>query len=276
MVKKIGFLVFVFFLTAFLAFVAKKLWFVEDEINNQSSEVSEVLTSTSDIENTNEADPSESEDISSTQNVISSSSEPQPQTPNISIKATIPVEDNNTYSFTASVVGEQPTEAYHYELRVGKTLIKSSKDGTFVNIPPIAGGRYALHLVSDAGKYITSIPVRGFVDKSNPEPEQTPASTQKMLITKEEFQQRMLNFNDYTLFGNRNKKKTFVADNVVVMVINRDKEKEGGEFEITDIQDVRDMIKSYGKWRSARVVELEYDSKGFVTLAKIEPVYPEN
>ena len=275
MVKKIGFLIFVFFLTAFLAFVAKKMWFLENDKDVQSPEFSElsVNTSTLDIENTDEANSSESENVPLEQNVISSSSESQPQAPIISLNVSTLVEDNNTYSFTASVVGEQPAEAYHYELRAGKTLIMRSNDGKFVNIPPIAGGRYALHLVSDGGKYITSIPVRGFVDKNNPEPEATSAPTQKMLITKEEFQQRMLNFNDYTLYGNRNKKKTVVADKVVVMVINRDKEKEGGEFEITDIQDVRDMIKSYGKWSSARVVELEYDSQGFVTLAKIEPVY---
>lgn len=270
MVKKIGFLVFVFFLTAFLAFVAKKMWFGENDKVVQSSGSSEVLTSTPNINSTDEAVISEKEDIPSEQNVISSPSEPQPQTPKISIKATTPVEDNNTYSFTASIVGEQPTEAYHYELRAGRTLVKSSKDGTFVNIPPIAGGRYALHLVSDAGMYITSIPVRGFVDKNNPEPEATPASTQKMLITKEEFQQRMLNKSDRTLNGG---KKSYVTQGFNVIVVNA--KSDDGSSDVSDIQDVRDMIHTYNKWQSARVVELEYDATGHVTLAKIEPVYPE-
>lgn len=270
MVKKIGFLVFVFFLTAFLAFVAKKMWFVENDKDVQSPECSElsVNTSTLDIENTDEANSSESEDVPLEQNVISSSSEPQPQAPIISLNASTLVEDNNTYSFTASVVGEQPAEAYHYELRAGKTLIMRSNDGKFVNIPPIAGGRYALHLVSDGGKYITSIPVRGFVDKNNPEPEATSAPTQKMLITKEEFQQRMLDRSDRTLNGGR---KSYVTQVFKVMVVNANSD--DGSSDVSDIQDVRDMIHTYNKWQSARVVELEYDATGHVTLAKIEPVY---
>ena len=110
---------------------------------------------------------------------------------------------------------------------------------------------------------VPSIRVAGFTDRSTP---------QKMLITKEDFQKRMLDYSDRTLDGGRNKKKTFVADGFRVVVTNQDKEKDG-DFEVDDIQDVRDMIKTYKKWKSAHVVELEYDTKGYVTVAKIEALY---
>ena len=93
------------------------------------------------------------------------------------------------------------------------------------------------------------------------------------LISKEDFQRRMLDCSDYTLVGSKSKsKKNYVTQAFQVIVLNSNKEIDG-DFEVTDIQDVRDMIMTFNKWRGARVLELEYDSKGYVKLAKIEPIY---
>lgn len=268
MVKKIGFLVFVFFLTASLAFVAKKMWFGKEEVNVPSSEISEVSgeVSESDIDATPHDEDPDEESFSSEQKTISDSPEPV-STPQTSLSATKPFEENNTYSFTASIVGDQPTEGCRYELLAGKNVVQSSNDGRFANIPPIKGGRYVLRLVTQAGRYITSIPVRGFIDVNSPEPELASAPTQKMLITKEEFQQRMLNKNDHSLDGGR---KSYVTKDFKVVVVNANSD--DGSSDVSDIQDVRDMIKTYNKWQGARVVELEYDATGHVTVAKIEAV----
>lgn len=265
MVKKIGFLVFVFFLTASLAFVAKKMWFGKDDVSIPSPDTTQVFVEVPNPTVASEVENSEGENSIPEQNDITNSSEPVPA-PQTSLSTTKPVEDNNTYSFTASIVGDQPTEACRYELMAGKNVIQSSNDGRFANIPPIKGGRYVLRLVSQAGRYITSIPVRGFIDVNSPEPD-APAPTQKMLITKEEFQNRMLDRNDHSLDGGR---KSYVTKDFKVVVVNANSD--DGSSDVSDIQDVRDMIKTYNKWQGARVVELEYDATGHVTVAKIEAV----
>lgn len=158
---------------------------------------------------------------------------------------------NNKYSFRASIAGEL-TEPYHYELLSGDKMIAKSDDGFFEDIPPVDGGSYTLRLVSE-GEVVASTDVKGFKDN------------QKKLITKEEFQKRMLDPSDHTLDGSRGR-ATVVTKNFRVVLVNTNV-----DFEVSDVQDVRDMIKTYNKWKGARVVELEYDAQGYVTLAKIEP-----
>ena len=167
--------------------------------------------------------------------------------------------ENNKYSFTAFVDGT-PTEAYHFELTKDGTVVSKSNDGSFSDIPP--SPKYELHIVSESGDDLAkSISITDCKDKSGPK-----------LITKEEFQTRMLNLQDHSLDGGRNKKKTFVTDDFKVVVINTNKEIDG-EYEVSDVQDVKGMIHTYNKWKGARVVELEYDAKGYVKLAKIEAIY---
>lgn len=196
----------------------------------------------------------------------------------IVLKATKPVEDDNKYSFNASFVGE-PTESYHFELWSSNKLVKKSENGSFVDIPAVKGGKYKLCMIgNETGKSIaSSIFVRGFVDVNNPDPEPDvepnpePVDRRKKLISEEDFQKRMLTQGDHTLDGGRNKgKKSFVTKGFRVVVVNVTFSED--EFVPSDIQDVRDMIYTYGKWKSARVVELEYDASGYVTLAKVEPV----
>lgn len=159
---------------------------------------------------------------------------------------------NNKYSFKASTVPAL-TESHHYELLNDGKMIKRSDDGAFDDIPPVEGACYTLRLISE-GEELESIEVKGFKD------------TQKRLITKEEFQKRMLDYGDHTLDGSK-RKTTVVDKNFKVILVNTNI-----DFDVSDVQDVRDMIKTYNKWKSARVVELEYDAQGYVTCAKVEPV----
>ena len=174
------------------------------------------------------------------------------------LKASRPVasEDNN-YSFKASFSGEVK-ESYHFELWNNTSLVQTSKNGSFANIPE---GNYKLSLISDVtGKNIVpAIPVKAYAP---------PAPEPKKLISESDFQIKMLDRSDRSLNGG---KKSFVTKGFSVVVVNTDAS--DNDFVVSDIQDVRDMIYTYGKWKSARVVELEYDSKGYVTLAKIAPVF---
>lgn len=174
----------------------------------------------------------------------------------IVLKASKPSYKNNKYSFKASYVGDI-SESCRYELW-GDKLIQSSNDGFFSNVPPIGGGKYKLNLVSETdNRIIASINVPGFVDN------------QKKLITVEEFQKRMLDRKDRTLDGG---KKSFVTKSFRVVVVNSNPQIDG-EHEVTDIQDVREMIYIVDKWKGASVTELEYDAQGYVTVAKIAAEY---
>lgn len=106
------------------------------------------------------------------------------------------------------------------------------------------------------------------VSKSQPtESEPTPSRCPRCPISKSDFQKRMLDTNDHTLYGG---KESFVAKSFRVVVVNADFNEE--DFDVLDIQYIRERIE-FGIWKSAQVVELEYDSLGYVTLAKVEPIY---
>lgn len=166
---------------------------------------------------------------------------------------------DNTYSFTASV-NIEPEVSYRYELKKDGNVINTSRDGAFSEIPPCT--RYELHIVDESGMDLAkSVIITDCKDKSGPKK-----------ITLEDFQKRMLDIQDHTLDGSRNKKKTFVTSDFRVVVVNHNKEIDG-DYMVSDVQDVKGMIYTYNKWKDARVVSLEYDAKGYVKLANIEAVY---
>ena len=188
------------------------------------------------------------------------SDSPEQDSPKVlKLRASKRVVKDNTYSFTATVNSE-PEVSYRYELRKDGSVISTSMDGVFSNIPPCA--RYELHIVSESGEDLAKpVIITDCKDKSGPKK-----------ITLEDFQKRMLDIQDHMLDGNRNKKKTFVTDDFRVVLVNKNKEIDG-DYEVYDVQDVKGMIYTYNKWKDARVVSLEYDSKGYVKLANIEAVY---
>lgn len=188
------------------------------------------------------------------------SDSPEQDSPKVlKLRASKRVVKDNTYSFTATVNSE-PEVSYRYELKKDGSVISTSMDGVFSNIPPCA--RYELHIVSESGEDLAKpVIITDCKDKSGPKK-----------ITLEDFQKRMLDIQDHTLDGSRNKKKTFVTDDFRVVVVNTNKEIDG-DYEVYDVQDVKGMIYTYNKWKDARVVSLEYDSKGYVKLANIEAIY---
>lgn len=262
MIKKIG-LIAVFLLAACLSFIITR------QIKLSIGEVVVVINDTTnvvDCDTTVAVDRDTTVAVDDTTNIDSTNNHPLPISLSVVLKASKPVEDDNRYSFKASFVGE-PTESFHFELWNNK-LVAKSENGSFVNIPAINGGKYKLCLVgNESGKNLASpIIVKGFIDISSPNP------PVKKLISEEDFQMRMLAKGDYTLNGGKVRgKKSFVTNDFRVVVVNGNSD--DGDFVVSDIQDVRDMIYTYNKWKSARVVELEYDSKGYVTLAKVSPVY---
>lgn len=198
---------------------------------------------------------------------------PEPEVVLLKSHAPVYNSTSNSYSFTAYVVGNVK-DPYHYELWSinVKKLTAKSEDGKFTNIPPVKGGRYKLYLVSDkTGENIVKpISVKGFdvVKEPNNNPDTDKLKEKPKKITEEEFQKRMLDTKDRTLDGGR---KSPVSKTFKVIVVNANSDE--SDFGVSDIQDVRDMIHTYNKWKSARVVELEYDDKGYVTIAKIEAIY---
>lgn len=188
------------------------------------------------------------------------SDSPEQDSPKVlKLRASKRVVKDNTYSFTATVNSE-PEVSYRYELKKDGSVISTSMDGVFSNIPPCA--RYELHIVSESGEDLAKpVIITDCKDKSGPKK-----------ITLEDFQKRMLDIQDHMLDGNRNKKKTFVTDDFRVVLVNKNKEIDG-DYEVYDVQDVKGMVHTYNKWKGARVVSLEYDSKGYVKLANIEAVY---
>lgn len=187
----------------------------------------------------------------------------------IMLKATAPQLNGTTYSFQAMCTGIDNTSDCHYELWGKGRKVAESKDGRFSNIPGAANGAYKLCLVGAGNKNLATITVSGFISTNadSNEPQQT-----KELITKEEFERRMLNPNDNTLQMARKAKarKVLLAPTFKLVVVNM----QSGERQVpSDIEGVRDKI-HFGIWKSAKVREVTYDEQtGQVTQATIEPLY---
>ena len=93
-----------------------------------------------------------------------------------------------------------------------------------------------------------------------------------MLITKDEFEAKMLNPNDNSLVVARRAtdKKTVLAHGFTITIVGMATSEKNLP---TDIEGIHDKI-HFGIWKSARVIELVYNEKtGQVTKATISPVY---
>lgn len=278
MSKKIGFIA-AFLIAACLSFFTTKVI-----VDNKDKKVENVIKPTvnpgkgdNDVKDTI---PNHGSDVKSQ---IDPTPNPDPIQEKIVLSGTTPIynKNNKTYSFTSKCSGNV-ADPHHYELWSNK-LVSNSKNGVFTNIPPIKGGKYKLCLVSDVtGKNITSpITVRGFnvkeeiiTDTISPKKNEEGVETklkekpQKKLISEEDFQRRMLDKSDKSLHS---WKKGYITKGFRVVVVNANPD--DGSSDVSDVQDVRDMIHTYNKWNGARVVELEYDETGHVTVAKIAPIY---
>lgn len=173
----------------------------------------------------------------------------------------------DSYRFRCTCTGVPEGTNIHYELWSNR-LVQSSKDGNFKNVPGIAGGKYKLCLVKDENENLVTIRVSGFMPVENEGPEKP----KKMLITKDEFEAKMLNPNDNSLVVARRAtdKKTVLAHGFSITIVGMATSEKNLP---TDIEGIHDKI-HFGIWKSARVIELVYNEKtGQVTKATISPVY---
>lgn len=177
------------------------------------------------------------------------------------------------YRFRCTCTGVPEGTNIHYELWSNR-LVQSSKDGNFKNVPGIAGGKYKLCLVKDENENLVTIRVPGFMpveNKDSPGPGKAEPE-KKMLISKDEFEAKMLNPNDNSLVVARRAtdKKTVLAHGFSITIVGMATSEKNLP---TDIEGIHDKI-HFGIWKSARVIELVYNEKtGQVTKATISPVY---
>ena len=193
----------------------------------------------------------------------------------ISLNPSKPELWGDSYRFRCTCTGVPEGTNIHYELWSNR-LVQSSKDGNFKNVPGIAGGKYKLCLVKEENENLVTIFVSGFMPVEN---EDTPGSGEpvvetpkKMLITKDEFEAKMLNPNDNSLVVARRAtdKKTVLAHGFTITIVGMATSEKNLP---TDIEGIHDKI-HFGIWKSARVIELVYNEKtGQVTKATISPVY---
>lgn len=193
----------------------------------------------------------------------------------ISLNPSKPELWGNSYRFRCTCTGVPEGTNIHYELWSNR-LVQLSKDGNFKNVPGIAGGKYKLCLVKDENENLVTIRVSGFMPVENedsPESEEAVLEKpKKMLITKDEFEAKMLNPNDNSLVVARRAtdKKTVLAHGFSITIVGMATSEKNLP---TDIEGIHDKI-HFGIWKSARVIELVYNEKtGQVTKATISPIY---
>lgn len=190
----------------------------------------------------------------------------------ISLNPSKPELWGDSYRFKCTCTGVPEGTNIHYELWSNR-LVQSSQDGNFKNVPGIAGGKYKLCLVKDEAENLVTIRVSGFMpieNEGSPGPEG--AVQKKPLITKDEFEKKMLNPNDNSLVVARRAtdKKTVLAHGFSITIVGMATSEKNLP---TDIEGIHDKI-HFGIWKSARVIELVYNEKtGQVTKATISPVY---
>lgn len=128
--------------------------------------------------------------------------------------------------------------------------------------------------MKDEAENLVTIRVSGFVPIENEDSTESGGAVQKkkMLITKDEFETKMLNPNDNSLVVARRAtdKKTVLAHGFSITIVGMATSEKNLP---TDIEGIHDKI-HFGIWKSARVIELVYNEKtGQVTKATISPVY---
>lgn len=190
----------------------------------------------------------------------------------ISLNPSKPELWGDSYRFKCTCTGVPEETNIHYELWSDR-LVQSSKDGNFKNVPGIAGGKYKLCLVKDENENLVTIRVSGFMPiKNEDSPEPGGAVQKKPLITKDEFEAKMLNPNDNSLVVARRAtdKKTVLAHGFSITIVGMATSEKNLP---TDIEGIHDKI-HFGIWKSAHVIDLVYNEKtGQVTKATISPVY---
>lgn len=205
------------------------------------------------------------------------------QEPKVSISATKPKQNGDSYSFVVTATNLSQNESFSFELYNKSVKIQSSTDGVFSNVPGVAGGKYIVWLVGSKSGRLTSTTVRGFdppkeendnkvIPDSIKQESVKSEKPKRMLITKEEFQRRLLNPNDLTL--KRAKKasdrQSLLSNtfNLVVIDMKTDEAKTP-----SDLEGVREKI-LFEAWKSATVVDISYDeTTGQVTKAVVKPLY---
>jgi hypothetical protein len=207
--------------------------------------------------------------------------------------------NGDTYNFVV-VAKNVPLDVNpHFELLNNKgEIIQSSRNGVFSDIPCSKNGKYTIKLADSNGKRITSRILTGFkAPKQESEVNSVtsevnsvtsaastvtsaastvnapaPEKPQKMLITKGDFQKKLLDQNDMDLVVARKKtdKKTLLAYGFRLSVVgaNSDEKKTP-----TDLEGVREKIQR-NIWKSAEVSNISYDEKtGQVTGVTIKAIY---
>ena len=207
------------------------------------------------------------------------------QEPKVIIGATKPKLDGERYSFVATVKNPPQDEVFTYELWSSQGVkVQSSKTGVFSDVPGVSGGKYTLWLVDSKNNRITSIPVRGFIIPNNDQnkssivtdyPKQEMDQSEKpkkMLITKDDFQSRLLNENDMSLKMARkaSDRESLLSSNFKIAVIDMKSDENNIP---SDIEGIREKI-HFNIWKSATVIDISYDDvTGQVTKAVLRPVY---
>ena len=193
----------------------------------------------------------------------------------ISLNPSKPELWGDSYRFKCTCTGVPEGTNIHYELWSDR-LVQSSKDGNFKNVPGIAGGKYKLCLVKDENENLVTIRVSGFMPIKNEDSQKSGETVQekpkKPLITKDEFEKKMLNPNDNSLVVARRAtdKKTVLAHGFSITIVGMATSEKNLP---TDIEGIHDKI-HFGIWKSAHVIDLVYNEKtGQVTKATISPVY---
>lgn len=205
------------------------------------------------------------------------------QEPKVSISATKPKLNGDSYSFVVTAINMPQNESPSFELYNKSVKLQSSSNGVFSNVPGVAGGKYIVWLVGSKSGRLTSTTIRGcnlpkeennnnVTSDSIKQENAKSEKPKKMLITREEFQKRLLNPNDLTL--KRAKKasdrQSLLSNkfNLVVVDMKPDEAKTP-----TDLEGVREKI-HFEAWKSATVVDISYDENtGQVTKAVVKPVY---
>lgn len=193
----------------------------------------------------------------------------------ISLNPSKPELWGDSYRFKCTCTGVPEGTNIHYELWSNR-LVQSSQDGNFKNVPGIAGGKYKLCLVKDENENLVTIRVSGFMPIENEDSQKSGETGQekpkKPLITKDEFEKKMLNPNDNSLVVARRAtdKNTVLAHGFSITIVGMATSEKNLP---TDIEGIHDKI-HFGIWKSASVIELVYNEKtGQVTKATISPVY---
>lgn len=206
------------------------------------------------------------------------------QEPKVSISATKPKLNGDSYSFVVTAINMPQNESPSFELYNKSVKLQSSSNGVFSNVPGVAGGKYIVWLVGSKSGRLTSTTIRGcnlprteadnksVATDSVKQETAKPEKPKKMLITKDEFQSRLLNANDMTLKMARkaSDKQSILSKNFNVAVIDMNPEE---NKKPSDVEGVREKI-HFGIWKSATVVDISYDeATGQVTRVVVKPVY---